>query len=155
MTEAQPEQFLWAFNSVIVRRKERELTAYISAAVQLRPDLADQIVVAALNLRHVGKNPIERQLSCDAISRIIQAAVAAAPQAAAAIVRAAVNAEPYARDCIVAAAIAAAPDQEWAIRQAIGEGERLASLRSTGNINPADFLPEGPVNSPEKPPNGP
>jgi hypothetical protein len=155
VTEARPEQFLWAFSSVIVRHKERQLTSYISAAVQLRPDLADRIVVAALKVRWLQRTPLGRQLSCDTIGRIIRAAVAAAPSAAVAIVRAAVKTEPYARACIVEAALSVAPDQELAIRQAPGGGDTLVIVQTNGPINPADFLPAGPVNSPEKPPAGP
>ena len=45
---ASPEQFLAAFNSVIVSSDPRTVSAIVSRAVRSRPDLADRIVVAAI-----------------------------------------------------------------------------------------------------------
>jgi len=44
---ATPDQFLQAFNSLLVRTPQRDVPALVSAAVSARPDLSDRIVVAA------------------------------------------------------------------------------------------------------------
>ena len=151
VAEASPEQFLRAFNSIAVRAPERDLAMDVAAGVQLRPDLAERIVVSVLEIGQRDGKLAHKPFSCELIARIIRAAVGAAPEAAPAIVRAAVHAEPDARNCIIAAAIKAAPDQEFAIRAAAGEGTMttLVQWHGTGTINPADFTE---VNSPEKPP---
>lgn len=152
VAEASPEQFLRAFNSIVVRGKERDLAMDVAAGVQLRPDLAERIVISVLEIGRLDGNPFPKPLSCELIARIIRAAVGAAPEAAPAIVRAMVRAEPDARNCIIAAAIAAAPDQEFAIRAAAGDAAMAALVQwhGTGTINPADYFAD--VNSPEKPP---
>jgi hypothetical protein len=105
VSQAAPDAFLHAFSSVLVRSRGRDVPAYVSAAVSMRPDLAPQITVAALRAhRSGGKEITEKQVSCDWVDPIIRAAIAAAPSAANAIVQAAIAAEPYARECILAAA---------------------------------------------------
>jgi hypothetical protein len=155
--EAPVDQFRRAFISVLVGKKERDFPLYVSAAVKLRPGLADKIVVSALNICRLNTHGKNHQIPCDIIGRIINAAVTANPDAAEAIVRAAISSEPYARSCIVAAAIAAAPDQELTIRRAASENESIAFLQAhgAGNINPVDLAAEEPVTSQEQPPNGP
>ena len=165
--EASASQFLHAFAAVLVRAKPKEVVWYINAAVKLRPDLADRIVVVALNARRSDMESADKRRMCKQISDIIQAAVAANPDAAAAIVKAAVKAVPFARDCIVEAAIAAAHDEKIAILQAAGEAESTAffgpsrvdagniSNTTLGTINPANLLGNRNVNSPEQPPSGP
>ena len=168
--EASASQFLRAFTAVLVRARPKEVVWYVNAAVKLRPDLADRIVVAALNVIISGADLSDRQNKqkiAAEITDIIQAAIAADPDAAVAIVKAAVTAAPFARDWIVAAAIAAAPDQRIAFLQAAHEGESNAFFWSSrvgaGNIssttfasiNPANLSGNGNVNSPEQPPSGP
>src|SRR5438874_3954035 len=53
--DARSDQFLRAFNSVLVRAKERYIPSYVTAAVKMRPDLADKIVVTALTIHRLGK----------------------------------------------------------------------------------------------------
>lgn len=155
--DASADQFRQAFISVLVGKKERDFPLYVSAAVKLRPDLADKIVVSALNICRLNTHGKNHQIPCDIIARIINAAVTANPKAAEAVVRAAISSEPYARSCIVTAAIAAAPDQELAIRRAGNEIESIAFLQAhgAGNINPVDLSADEPVTSQEQPPAGP
>src|ERR1700688_2913349 len=59
VTAAEPEAFMRAFVAVAARVRARELPAYAAAAVTLRPDLAEEIVVAALTtarLKNSGHN---------------------------------------------------------------------------------------------------
>ena len=44
---ATPDQFMQAFNSLLVRTPQRDVPALVAAAVSARPDLSDRIVVAA------------------------------------------------------------------------------------------------------------
>jgi hypothetical protein len=44
---ATPDQFMQAFNSLLVRTPQRDIPALVAGAVSARPDLADRIVVAA------------------------------------------------------------------------------------------------------------
>jgi len=95
---AVPSTFMQGFNAVIIKVKQADASQYVSAAVKMRPDLAAQITVTALNA-----HARDRQ-SCDDISAIIKAAIAAAPDSRYAIVRAALAAQPTSRQCILAAA---------------------------------------------------
>src|SRR6266404_4791781 len=104
VSQAPPDTFLHAFSSVLVRSRGRDVPAYVSAAVSLRPDLAPQITVAALRAYRPSGKEGGKQVSCDWVDPIIRAAIAAAPSQAGAIVRAAIDAQPYARECILAAA---------------------------------------------------
>ena len=153
VAKASPYEFLRAFTAVVVGVKPGGVPAYVKAAIRLRPDLADKIVLAALKTRRIARSVDDDQLSYSEIDRIIRAAVAADPAAAAAIVTAAIQAEPYARDCIVAAAIAAAPDQRMAFLQAAGEEEFAAENISNtlGTTNPENLVGGSTVNSPEQP----
>jgi hypothetical protein len=145
---ATPDQFLRGLNSLFVRSNAREVCAYVGAAVRARPDLAPQIVVAALRVSRVSrsdfkdfKQPVGKEISCDEVDCIIRAAIAAHPSAAREIVDAAITAAPLLRDCIVAAA-AALPCLP---ANAFVEPQILAP------INPANFVPPEVV-SPEQPP---
>jgi hypothetical protein len=103
--QAEPRIYLNAFSSVLARKKEKGVPAYVSAAVKLRPDLADRVVVAALHShRYSDKEMAGKEVACDWVEPIIRAAIAAAPRAKDAIVRAAIESDPWARDCILAAA---------------------------------------------------
>src|SRR6266404_7754211 len=50
---ATPDQFLRALNSLFARSTAAEVCAYVGAAVRARPDLAPQMVVAALRVTSV------------------------------------------------------------------------------------------------------
>src|SRR6266705_6409355 len=54
VSQAPPDTFLHAFSSVLVRSRGRDVPAYVSAAVTMRPDLAPQITVAALRAHRSG-----------------------------------------------------------------------------------------------------
>jgi hypothetical protein len=95
---ATPSIFMQGFNVVIIKVKQADAPLYVSAAVKMRPDLASQITGAALNAR-----PMDRH-SCEEITAIIKAAIAAAPDSRYAITRAALAAQPSSRACILAAA---------------------------------------------------
>ena len=84
---ATPDQFLRALNSLFARSTAAEVCAYVGAAVRARPDLAPQIVVAALRVASVNprtdfkdfKQPVGKEISCDEANCIYQAAIAAHP----------------------------------------------------------------------------
>jgi hypothetical protein len=144
---ATPDQFLRALNSLFVRSNAREVCAYVGAAVRARPDLAPQIVVAALRVSRVSprtdfKQPVGKEISCDEIDCIIRAAIAAHPSARGEIVDAAIAAAPLLRDCILAAAAQPCPLANAPVQPGI-----------IVPINPANFIPP-PVVSPEQPPSG-
>jgi hypothetical protein len=48
--QAGADAFLNAFSSVLVRVDQKQAPSYVSAAVKLRPDLADRITAAAANV---------------------------------------------------------------------------------------------------------
>ncbi len=142
---ATPDQFLRALNSLFARSTAAEVCAYVGAAVRARPDLAPQIVVAALRVTSVNprtdfkdfKQPVGKEISCDEANCIYQAAIAAHPSAAKEIYDAAIAAAPLLRDCFTLPC----PLANAAVQPVI-----LAP------INPATFVP--PVVSPEQPPSG-
>jgi len=162
-TEASPKQFLRAYMSILVRARPREVIWYVNAAIKARPDLAAKIVAVTLEVRRLRMKADDKRQNCREIGDIVQAAVMANNETAAAIVKAAVEVEPFARDCIVAAATAAAPDQRLAFLQAAGEAQPASLVRAglngssgliptIGTINPADYTSPGNVMSPEQPP---
>jgi len=141
---ATPDQFLRAVSSLFARSSARELCANVGMAVRARPDLAPQIVVAALTVSSVSprtelrdvkdfKQPVGKEINCDEVNCIIQAAIAAHPSAAKEIVDAAIAAAPLLRDCITAI-----PCQP---------ANAFIQPRIITNLIP-------PVNSPEQPPSG-
>src|SRR5882724_1089753 len=106
---APPEQFLAAFDSLIVRADPRAVCALVGRAVRARPDLADRIVVAAItSARPVRgyskdfKQPIGKEIPCEWVQCILQAAIAADPASERLIIDAALAAAPMLRDCILA-----------------------------------------------------
>jgi len=106
---ASPEQFLAAFNSVLVSADPRTVCAIVGRAVRARPDLADRIVVAAItSARPVRgyskdfKQPIGKEIPCEWVQCILQAAIAADPGSERLIIDAALAAAPMLRDCILA-----------------------------------------------------
>jgi quercetin dioxygenase-like cupin family protein len=141
---ATPEQFLAAFDSLIASANPREVCALVGRAVRARPDLADRIVVAAItHARPVRgyskdyKQPIGKEIPCEWVQCILQAAIAADPAAEREIINAALAAAPMLRDCILA--VTPCPAQNQFIYPYI-----------IAPINPANFEP--PPVSPEQPP---
>jgi hypothetical protein len=135
---ATPEQFLAAFSSLLVRYPQAEICDFVATAVRLRPELADRIVVAAV----IGRRPVsgyskeakdfkEKEMPCDWVQCIVDAAIAGSPQMANEIINALLQAAPMLRECI-------------------GEPCFPANqFRAPLVISP--LTPQ--VNSPEKPPN--
>jgi hypothetical protein len=103
---ATPDQFNKAFAAVLLHVKRDEVPVYVSSAVKLRPDLADQIVVTAIRVAGPGdgKAILDKQSPCDWVGPIIRAAIESAPDEKDAIVRAALASDPWARECILSAA---------------------------------------------------
>ena len=133
---ATPDQFLRALDSLLVRSNQPEKCALVARAVRARPDLADRIVAAALT----ASRPVRghsRELPCDWVECIIQAAIAADPAAADEIINAALQAAPMLRDCIQA-------------MQPCPRTNAFVQRYSISPINPANFV--SPPVSPEQPP---
>jgi len=106
---ASEEQFLAAFNSVIVSADPHTVCTIVGRAVRARPDLADRIVVAAItSARPVRgyskdfKQPVGKEIPCEWVQCILQAAIAANPRSEQLIIDAALAAAPMLRDCILA-----------------------------------------------------
>ena len=101
---ATDEQFMQALNSVFVRT--RDLCSYVALAARARPDLAARIAVAAVSVRGVGRGYSKdfkgKEISCDEVDCIVQAAIAADPSAADEIVNAVTAAAPMLAHCISA-----------------------------------------------------
>ncbi len=106
---ASADQFLAAFNSVIVSADPRTVCTIVGRAVRARPDLADRIAVAAItSARPVRgyskdfKQPVGKEIPCEWVQCVLQAAIAAAPNEERLITDAALAAAPMMRDCILA-----------------------------------------------------
>src|SRR4030095_10041226 len=106
---ATPEQFLAAFDSLIVHADPRAVCALVGRAVRARPDLADRIVVRAItSARPVRgyskdfKQPIGKEIPCEWVQCILQSAIAADPASERLIIDAALAAAPMLRGCILA-----------------------------------------------------
>src|SRR5881392_3351421 len=136
---ATPEQFLAAFSSLLVRYPQAEICDLVGTAVRLRPELADRIVVAAVT----GSRPVrgyskeakdfkEKEMPCDWVQCIVDAAIAGNPRMANEIINALLEAAPMLRDCIGAPCFPA---------------NQFRPPLVISPINPATI-----VNSPEKPP---
>jgi hypothetical protein len=137
---ATPEQFLAAFSSLLVRYPQAEICDFVATAVRLRPELADRIVVAAVT----GRRPVsgyskeakdfkEKEMPCDWVQCIVDAAIAGSPRMANEIINALLQAAPMLRECIGEPCFPA---------------NQFRSPEVISPINPSIF-----VNSPEKPPN--
>ena len=143
---ATPEQFVAAFDALVVRGNARDVCALVGRATLARPDLAARIAVAALtasrpvhaysrNLKPVAGE----ETSCEWAECIIEAAIAGNPAAAGEIRDATLSAAPMLRDCIMTAT-----NQPCSTHNEI-------SLPSTNSpTNPAEVVP--PPVSPEQPP---
>jgi hypothetical protein len=141
---ATPEQFLAAFNSLVVRSDPHAVCALVGRAVRARPDLADRIVAAAITggrpVRGYSKDfrqPAGKEISCEWAQCILQSATAADPAAEREIINAAMVAAPTLRDCILA--ITPCPAQNAFVQPSV-----------ITPINPSNF--KAPVVSPEQPP---
>jgi hypothetical protein len=161
---ATARHFVRGFTAVLIRAKRRDVPQYVTVAVKMRADLVLEVALAALRAR--GRDE-EGPAGCGTISRIIAAAVAARPEAAAEIVRAAITLDPQFRECINSASILAVPDEKDANFQAANSATQpfafltFSMAGSTGfpysaaTLNPANIsAPEDDrtVNSPEQPP---
>ena len=104
---ASAEQFLAAFSSVMVSADPHTVCAIVGRAVRARPDLADRIVVAAITsarpVRGYSKDFKQtKEIPCEWVQCILQAAIAADPASERLITDAALGAAPMLRDCILA-----------------------------------------------------
>ncbi len=142
---ATPEQFLAAFDSLVVRESPRDVCALVGRAALARPDLAAQIAVAALTVsRPVRgysrdfKQVAGKELSCELAECVIEAAIAGNPAAAGEIRDATLAAAPMLRDCIVAATSAPCSTHNEFVQPS-----------TISPVNPKDV---GPPVSPEQPP---
>ena len=140
---ATPEQFLAAFDSLVVRESARGVCALVGRAALARPDLAARIAVAALTVSrpvraYSFKQVAGKEISCEWAECIIEAAITGNPAAADEIRDATLSAAPMLRDCIVAATSAPCSIQNAFFQPS-----------TTSPLNPQDVSP--PV-SPEQPP---
>jgi hypothetical protein len=105
---ASPDQFMHAFNSLVVRYPRDQVCDLVATAARLRPDLAPQIVVAAVTgyqpVRGYGKDYKEvagrKEMPCDAVHCIVDAGIAASPRMTDDIYNAVLQAAPMLGDCI-------------------------------------------------------
>ena len=139
---ATPEQFLAAFDSLIVRADQRSVCALVGRAARARPDLADRIAVAAITsgrpVRGYSKDFKQpKEIPCDWVQCILQSAIAADPAGERNIINAALAAVPMLRDCMLA--VTPCPGQNAFIQP-----------YAIAPINPANYVP--PPVSPEQPP---
>lgn len=141
---ATPEQFLAAFDSLIAPADPRAVCALVGRAVRARPDLADRIVVAAITsgrpVRGYSKDfkqTVGKEIPCEWVQCILQAAIGADPAAEREIINAALAAAPMLRDCILA--VTPCPFQNAFVQPNV-----------ITPINPQNFRP--PPVSPEQPP---
>src|SRR5438876_3929738 len=139
---ATPEQFLAAFSSLLVRYPQAEICDFVATAVRLRPDLADRIVVAAVTtgrpVRGYSKDykqPVGKEMPCDWVQCIVDAAIAANPRMADQIINAVITAAPMLRECI---------------GEPCYPANQFIPPYIIAPINPANFVP--PPVSPEQPP---
>jgi len=130
---AVPSTFMQGFNAVIIKVKQAETPVYVSAAVKMRLDLAPRITVATLNARD--------RHSCEDISAIIKAAIAAAPDSRYAITRAALAAQPTSRQCILQAAGISDKDRRVAYTRRSDTKEVLTGREAIPAPTPAFLYP--------------
>jgi hypothetical protein len=165
VSKARPRQFIKAFTSVALRVQPRDLPDYVIAAINLRPDLAPNVVAVAV--KATTKNFEGKPVAlCVMIERIVRAAIAANPDAAVSIAGAGGAAAPALRRCVVSAAIAADPEAKDQILEAatthtppfafltFSASDTAGFSFSTATLNPANISDLGAdnVTSPEQPP---
>lgn len=166
ISQTPPNQFLRAFSAIALRVPKRDLPAYVTAAIDLRPELSGKIVAVAVKaaIKHSETHPTTL---CQMIERIVAAAIAANPHAAVSIAQAAVAASPEMRTCVVEAAISAAPGREAAIQNAtelrgaafgflsFSENQETGFVFTAASLSPANISNlrgDESVTSPEQPP---
>ena len=141
---ATPEQFIAAFDSLVVRANPREVCALVGRAARARPDLASKVAVAALtanrpvhaNSRNL-RQAADSEVSCELADCILEAATAANPAASGEIRDTALSAAPMLRDCIMVAT-----NEPCSFQNA------FSHQSTTSPTNPHDVVPV----SPEQPP---
>ena len=165
VSQARPRHVVRGFTALTFRVQPRDLPDYVIAAINLRPDLAPNIVAVAVKatVKRPGMKP---ESLCMMIERIVRAAIAADPSSAVSIARAAASASPTLRRCVISAAVAAAPQAKEQIVEAatqtvplafltlsISEEVGFSSWAGTLNSSKVDVGNSGGVvNSPEQPP---
>ena len=98
----------------LLARVGAELPEYVVAAINLRPELAQNVVAVAI--KSAVKNlEAKRGALCGMIERIVKAAIATNPDSAVSITKAAASASPELRTCVVEAAIAVVPNAKDSI----------------------------------------
>ncbi len=140
---ASAAQFIKAFSAVLTRVNESKFPQYVTSAINLRPDLAPQITVAALRAHRPSPNGTE---DCNWVAPIIRAALAAAPNAKDEIVRAAVRAEFTAKECILAAA-GVTEETKTAFYRPPGVDAGNINSSALGTINPGNISGQANVQS--------
>jgi hypothetical protein len=165
VSAARPRQFLKAFTAVALRVQPRDLPDYVTAAINLRRELAPNAVAVAVKAA-VKNRESKAELLCPLIERIVQAAIAANRDAAVAIAKAAAAAAPHLRRCVVAAAISLAPEAKDQIAEAatnkippfaflsFSASDSGAFSYKATTLNPANVsepVDDGSVTSPEQP----
>ena len=163
---AHPRQVVRAFAALTFRVQPRELPEYVIAGINLRPDLAPNIVAVAVKAT-VKQSGMKPESLCMMIERIVHAGIAADPSSAVSIARAAASASPNLRRCVISAAVAAAPQARDQIVEAATQTVPLAFLTLsvsdqvgfsswTGTLNSSNIFDVGNsggvINSPEQPP---
>ena len=148
VAQASASQFIQGFSAVVVRAKVSNIGAYVTAAIKLRPDLASAITVAAIGA-HCNDS---RNQTCEFLTPIIQAAIAADPAAKNEIVRAAIQAYPGARQAILAAA-GMNGETEMAFFRPPGVDAGNVNGAAIGTMNPANISSQrnALVITPERP----
>ena len=165
VSTARPKQFLKAFTAVAFRANRRDLPDYVIGAINLRPELAPNVVAVAIRVA-VKKWEGNPNALCAMINRIISAAIAAHPDGVILVVKGGAAAAPELRRCVVNGAISAAPMEKDAIIQAaaaktvpfafltFSANDSSGFSFSAATLNPANIslLEDDGVNSPEQPP---
>ena len=166
VSQARPRQFVKAFNAVALRTAPRELPDYVVAAVNLRPDLAPNVVAVAIKAA-VKNWEAKPERLCAMIDRIVRAAIAVNPDAAPSIAKAGASASSEMRRCVLEAAVSAAPERKEAIVNAVNArtlplafltfsaGDSSGFSFTAATLSPAnisDLREDDTVTSPEQPP---
>jgi autotransporter-associated beta strand protein len=159
---ADARHFEMAFLSVCLRAELDDLPNYVTAAINLRKDLAPTIGKTAVKVIRIKEESTSeprrafyrddlqrsRLQACELISPIIKIAVAGNPNAAARIAGAAATVWRAMYQCIIEGAVAAAPQAKKEITEAVME---VAPPDSASMYSPASDDQLVPVVSPEKP----
>ena len=121
-----PDQFMQAFNSVLVRYSDAEICSFVGTAVRARPELAERIAVAAVlacggevGYAKDSKQPVRgparglvrgyskyskdfkgKEVGCECVECIVNAAIAADPWMADQIINAIAVAAPMLAHCL-------------------------------------------------------